>query len=398
VAFRDEIKDISGINMVAAMKIKNKKPTYQELEKQIEGFIKRDEEKFKQLIKNSFDMTVLLDSNGNQHYVSESCERILGYKPEELINISVIEKMIHPEDQERTIAGLSDIIENSKNGGTQYRHRHKNGSWVYLEAFGTNQINNPLIKSVVLNVRDITDRKIAESKVRLSDANVTKDRFFSIIGHDLRSPFSSIIGFSELLVEQINEKDYDGIENYATIIHDSSKRAMNLLTNLLDWSRAQTGKIEFNLECFEIVTAINEVVALYKGSAEQKSIYISKKLPHDIPVVADKAMVKTILRNLISNAIKFTNPGGEIVIRAEQKEKELIVSVTDNGVGIKKEHIDKLFKIDYNYSTLGTNKEKGTGLGLLLCKEFIEMHGGKIWAESNETKGCSFNFSLPFRL
>ena len=402
VAFRGEIWDMSCINMVAAMKIKNKKPTYQELEKQIEGFIKRDEEKFRQLIRNSFDMIVLLDSNGIQHYVSESCERMLGYKPEELINISVIDKMIHPEDQERTIAGLYDIIEHSKNGGTQYRHRHKNGSWVYLEAVGTNQINNPIIQSVVLNVRDITKRKMAEkeleeSKVRLSEANVTKDRFFSIIGHDLRSPFSSIIGISELLVEQIKEKDYDGIEKYAGLIHDSSKRAMNLLTNLLDWSRAQTGKIKFNPEYFEFVTTLNEVVALYIDSAEQKSIYISKKSPHDIPVVADNAMVKTILRNLISNAIKFTNPGGEIIIRAEQKEKELIVSVTDNGVGIKKEDIHKLFRIDYNYSTLGTNKEKGTGLGLLLCKEFIEMHGGKIWAESDEEKGCTFNFSIPFR-
>lgn len=154
----------------------NKKPTYKELEKQLEEFRERDEEAFKQLIKNSFDMVVLLDSDGIQHYVSESCERILGYKPEELINISVIEKMVHPEDKEKTIAGLTDIIENSKNGGTQYRHRHKNGSWVYLEAFGTNQINNPLIKSVVLNVRDITERKKAEkdlieSKARLSEAN-----------------------------------------------------------------------------------------------------------------------------------------------------------------------------------------------------------------------------------
>ena len=384
------------------MKIKNKKPTYLELEKQIEGFIKWDEEKFKQLIKNSFDMIVLLDSNGIQHFVSNSCERILGYTPEELINISVIEKMIHPEDQERTIIGLYDIIANSNNGGAQYRHRHKNGSWVYLEAFGTNQINNPWIKYVVLNVRDITNRKIAEkeleeSKVRLSEANVTKDRFFSIIGHDLRSPCSSIIGISELLVEQINEKDYDGIENYAKIIHDSSKRAMNLLTNLLDWSRAQTGKIEFNPEHFELVTTINEVVALYIDSAQQKSINISKKLSYNIPVVADEAMIKTILRNLISNAVKFTNPGGEIKIGAEQNEKELIVSVTDNGVGINKENIDKLFRIDYTYSTLGTNNEKGTGLGLLLCKEFIEMHGGKIWAESNEGKGCTFNFSIPFR-
>ena len=378
----------------------NTNPTYQELEKQIEESAKRDEEKFKHLIKNSFDMIVLLDSNGMQHYVSESCERILGYKPEELINISVIEKMVHPEDQEETIVGLTDILENSTNGGSQYRHRHKNGGWVYLEAFGTNQIENPLIKSVVLNVRDITEHKKAEkelkeSKARLMEANATKDRFFSIIGHDLKSPFNSILGFSEILINRIDKKNYHDIEKYAKIINYSSHRAMNLLTNLLEWSRTQTGKIKFNPVHFEFSAAINEVVELSNDSAQQKSIFISKKIPNNIQIVADKAMVKTILRNLISNAIKYSNPGGEIIISTEQKENELIVIVTDNGVGIKKGNIDKLFRIDYNYSTLGTNRETGTGLGLLLCKEFIEMHGGKIWAESNIVNGCTFHFSLP---
>ncbi len=377
-----------------------KKPTYEELEQQIEEFKKRDEEKFNQLIKNSFDMIVLLDSNGVQHYVSESCERILGFKPEELINISIIKKMVHPDDQEKTLAGLNDIIENSTNGGVQYRHRHKNGGWVYLEAFGTNQINNPQIKSVVLNVRDITERKktereLIESRARLSDANSTKDRFFSIIGHDLKSPFNSIVGFSDILLEKINKKDYNGIEDYARIIHDSSHRVINLLTNLLEWSRTQTGRIEFNPECLELVIQINDVVELLNDSAQQKSIIISKKLPHKMTVVSDKAMVRTILRNLISNAIKFTHSGGEILISIGQNPKEVIISVADNGVGIKKENIENLFRIDYSYSTLGTNMETGTGLGLLLCKEFVDLHGGAIWAESDEGSGSVFNFSLP---
>jgi len=377
-----------------------KKPTYKELEEQIEAFKEDSEEKFKQLLKNSFDMIVLLDSNGIQHYVSDSCENILGYKTEELINIPVVEQMIHPEDQEKTMLAFRDIIENSANGGTQYRHLHKNGSWVYLEAFGTNQINNPFIKSVILNVRDITERKkteqlLKENETRLKELNAIKDRIFSIIAHDLKSPFNNIFGFSNILADQLHKKDFDGLEKYATFIQNSSKKALDLLTSLLEWSRSQTGRNKFNPEYFELVTIINEVTELFKDSATQKSITIIKELPKNISVFADKAMASCILRNLLSNAIKFTNSHGEIRISAKQNEDHLLVSVADNGVGMKKEAINKLFQIENSYSTLGTQQEVGTGLGLLLCKEFIEMHGGDIWVESKIGKGSIFNFTIP---
>src|SRR6056297_1035949 len=198
----------------------NHKPSSYESNKRNEEFVPGREEQFKQLIRNSFDMLVLLDQEGIQYYVSDSCEHILGYTPEELMNVSVIDLFIHPDDRAITREGLRDIIENNKNGGTQYRHRHKNGGWVYLEAFGTNQLDNPAVASVVLNVRDITERKKAEqalkeSEARLSELNATKDRFFSIISHDLRSPFNSIVGFSDLLATQVRNKDYQGIERYA---------------------------------------------------------------------------------------------------------------------------------------------------------------------------------------
>lgn len=377
-----------------------KKPTYKDLEEQIVELKEGSEEKFKQLLKNSFDMIVLLDSNGVQHFVSDSCENILGYRTEELINISVIKQMIHPEDQEKTMLAFKDIIENSANGGTQYRHRHKNGNWVYLEAFGTNQIDNPFIKSVILNVREITERKkteqlLKENETRLKELNAVKDRIFSIIAHDLKSPFNSIFGFSNLLADQLHKKDLDGLEKYTTIIQNSSKKALDLLTSLLEWSRSQTGRNKFNPEDFELVTTINKVTGLFKDSATQKSITIIKELPENIPVFADKAMVSCILRNLLSNAIKFTNPDGEIKISAKQNEDHLLVSVADNGVGMKKEAINKLFQIENSYSTLGTQQEVGTGLGLLLCKEFIEMHGGNIWVESETGKGSIFNFTIP---
>jgi signal transduction histidine kinase len=261
-------------------------------------------------------------------------------------------------------------------------------------------LDNPVIKSVVLNVRDITKRKnaekiIKENEIRLKALNDTKDRFFSIIGHDLKNPFSSVVGFSNLLVDHIQKKDYEGAVEFATIIQNSANRAMSLLMNLLEWSQAQTGKIKFNPEYIEFVSLINEVLELLNDSARQKSITIRKILPQTIPVLADRAMISTVLRNLISNGIKFTRSGGEIIIRAEQTENELIVSVADNGVGIKKEAVDKLFRIDYSYTQTGTNRETGTGLGLLLCKEFIDLHGGRIWIESELGEGSTFHFSIP---
>ncbi|MFO7828742.1 MAG: PAS domain-containing sensor histidine kinase [Bacteroidales bacterium] len=364
--------------------------------------LKWNDETFKHLIKNSFDIIVLLDEKGNQQYVSESCEKILGYKPKELMNIPVIEEMVHPEDQEKTAAELQKMIVGTSAGGAQYRHRHKNGGWVYLEAFGSNQIQNPNIRSIILNVRDITERKkaeqaVRESEIRLSELNATKDKFFSIIAHDLLSPFNSIVGFSNILANQIKQKDHEGIEKYAAIIKDSSEQALNLLTNLLEWSRAQTGKIKFNPEYFELITEINEVIELLSNPAQQKSINIHKDLPHNLPVFGDKLMIHAVLRNLISNAVKFTPGEGDIKISAEQKNDTILVSVEDNGVGIKEENRDKLFRLEGNYSMPGTQDEKGTGLGLLLCAEFIKIHGGNIDFESEAGKGSRFYFTLPIK-
>jgi PAS domain S-box-containing protein len=366
----------------------------------ISDILKIDEGIFHHLIKNSFDLLVLLDANGEQLYVSDSCEKILGYKPEELTNISVIEAFLHPDDQQKAIEGLQNIILNNDNGGTQYRHKHKNGGWVYLEAYGTNQLDNPKIKAVVLNVRDISERKKAEEDLKKSEAslkelNATKDRFFSIIGHDLRSPFSSIVGFTDLLIAQIQEKDFDGIDDYARIIQKSSQQAMDLLSNLLEWSRAQSGRIDFVPEYIELGKMIHQIIDLFKNTALKKSIKINNKTQTFLPIWADKHMVESILRNLISNSLKFSPFQGEIIISARAQGNKALVSVADKGVGMKKEDLGKLFRIELSHSTRGTNNETGTGLGLLLCKDFVKMHKGQIWAESEENKGSTFFFTLP---
>jgi signal transduction histidine kinase len=247
---------------------------------------------------------------------------------------------------------------------------------------------------------DITERKqfendLKKSEKRLREINASKDKFFSIISHDRRSPFTSIVGFSNLLIERLHEKDYKKVEEYASIVQNSSWRVMNLLINLIEWSSSQTGRMEFNPEFFDIVELINEVVELANDSARPKSITIKKELPHSILIVADKDMTSTILRNLISNAIKYTNNDGEIIISANHINGNVKISIIDNGVGIPKETIEKLFRIQDSHSTKGTLNETGTGLGLLLCKEFIEKHDGKLWVESEPGKGSKFHFTLP---
>lgn len=370
------------------------------LKERFEELIHGSESFFGELIKNSFDMIVLLDSDGVQQYVSESCEKILGYKPDELIGIDVIEEMIHPEDKEKTFVGLKGIIEKTKFGGTQYRHKHKNGNWVYLEAFGTNQLDNPAIKAVVLNVRDITARKkseeaLLESEARLNQLIATKDKFFSIIGHDLRNPFAGIIGLSELLISEIESENYDEVADYARSIHHSSIKAMDLLTNLLLWSRTQTGRYDYRPDHFNITEIIKEEIDLLRDSANLKSVSIDYAANETISLFADKSMIKLVIRNLISNAVKFSYPGNRILISVEPLADQIVVNVIDSGTGIDPERLKILFQLDKRYSTAGTNNEMGSGLGLLLCKEFIDLHNGEIWAESEPGKGSTFSFSIP---
>ncbi|MDP3352984.1 MAG: HAMP domain-containing sensor histidine kinase [Flavobacteriaceae bacterium] len=239
------------------------------------------------------------------------------------------------------------------------------------------------------------NKQIEQSNIELLKLNAEKDKFFSIIAHDLKSPFNSIIGFSELLIIKVQKKEMEAIEKYANIIQLSSMRAMDLLINLMDWARSQTGRMEFNPLNLDISILIDEIVLLLNDAALQKSITIHKNLVKQTIIYADKDMISMVLRNLISNAIKFTNIGGIITITTVESSNELLVSVGDNGVGIPKSSIEKLFRIDENFSTSGTQNEKGTGLGLILCKEFVEKHSGKLTVNSEIGKGSVFSFTIP---
>ncbi|MFO7829315.1 MAG: transporter substrate-binding domain-containing protein [Bacteroidales bacterium] len=229
----------------------------------------------------------------------------------------------------------------------------------------------------------------------LQKLNAEKDKFLSIIAHDLRSPFNSIIGYSDLLVMQADKTEVKKIAEYSNIIKDSSKKAMDLLTNLMEWSLSQTGRMNYNPKSFNIADTINEIVILFSDIAAQKSIRIEMDLIPDKAVYADKQMISTILRNLISNAIKFTSKGGIIKVQSEAKQNKVKISIHDSGVGLSKSSIESLFNMEAKSSTPGTHKEEGTGLGLILCKEFIDKHKEKIWVESEPGKGSVFYFTVP---
>jgi signal transduction histidine kinase/DNA-binding response OmpR family regulator len=250
---------------------------------------------------------------------------------------------------------------------------------------------------------DITKRKKTEETLRerekeLSELNATKDKFFSIIAHDLKNPFNAIIGFSELLMESTEGINNEKIMRYSGQINSSSHKAYKLLENLLEWSRAQTGRIEFSPKDLILYFAINESVETLLGQAEAKEISIQNEISHEIIVHVDENMLDTIIRNLLSNAIKFTPRKGNIHISATKKDGFIEISIADTGVGMSAETIEKLFKISEKVTNYGTENEQGTGLGLLLSKEFIVRHGGDIKVTSEIDKGSIFSFTVPITI
>jgi len=334
-------------------------------------------------------------------YVNPSFNKMFGYEPGEVIgaNVSVLnasgEKNPYQVAQE-----IREQLLEKGNWNGEVRNVRKDGDEFWCSVSVTS-LDHYLYGPVWVTLHiDITESKKAElarkaNENMLWELNTTKDKFFSIIAHDLKNPFNAIVGFSDLLKDQIEQKDYDGIEEYAVIIQRSARSAMDLLENLLEWSRLQTGRISFNPEVVDLVAQIEEIVELFKGTAQQKEISITLDLPENLYLLVDTAMISSVLRNLLSNAIKYTNTGGRIAIEARKTSNGVFVEVKDNGVGIGKNLIDKLFKIDKTFSTAGTKKEKGTGLGLILVKEFIEKHGGQLFAESEQGVGSSFSFTLP---
>jgi signal transduction histidine kinase len=239
------------------------------------------------------------------------------------------------------------------------------------------------------------EKSVAIKTAELNELNASKDRFFSIIAHDLKNPFNTIIGFSDMLKEAIISNESAITYKYASMINISAVQTYRLLENLLEWANSQRGNFSFVPVNFNIFELIKEELVLLDDMAKGKNIDLKNNVPDTLMIVADKNMIRTILRNLITNAIKFTHKNGHVEINAHSYKNNLELSVSDNGIGMSHETISKLFKIDANLSSKGTENEKGTGLGLFLCSEFVKKHGGKIWAESEVGKGSVFKIVFP---
>lgn len=229
----------------------------------------------------------------------------------------------------------------------------------------------------------------------LESLNQTKDKFFAIIAHDLRNPFSTVLSLSELLAKEFDTFEPDKMQLFIEQIYKYSNNTFNLLENLLQWSLLQTGRTVLRAKSGNIAELIHENIELLRGNANQKKIELTWINPMDCFAFFDRNMITTVIRNLISNAIKFTPENGRIVVEVTADSEKYKVSVQDNGVGISDTDIAKLFRIDSNPSTIGTSQEQGTGLGLILCRDFVEKNGGKIAVESEVGKGSRFYFTVP---
>jgi len=242
------------------------------------------------------------------------------------------------------------------------------------------------------------NKKLKESEKNLSELNATKDKLFSIIAHDLKNPFNALIGFSDILERNFNHLTDNEKKEYISVISESAQNLYKLLDNLLQWTRAQTGSINYIPEKFKLEPLIKQEVLNLNANAEKKRINVSVNASSAISVYADKNSIATVIRNLLSNAIKFTDIGGTIeIIASESKDfpKMAEVVVKDSGIGIDQDDLERIFMIDGSYSTKGTANETGTGLGLLLCHEFVTKNSGKIWVNSSKGSGSEFHFTIP---
>ncbi|MCX7880858.1 MAG: PAS domain-containing sensor histidine kinase, partial [Ignavibacteria bacterium] len=324
-----------------------------------------------------------------------------GYSEAELTSENFDFEVLIPEESRKYLEWRYKMRLEGKNIPSQYELEllHKSGSRVYVEV-STVSVGMPGEVVVMGIMRDITDRKkfeieLQKSEERLKELNAAKDKFFNILAHDLRAPISGLISITKALLESYETLAQEDIKVFLSNLLTHTQQTYNLLENLLQWAKTQTGTIYFHPEIIDLYEIALAAKLVHEQNAKQKNIQIKNNVPANSFSYIDLNMISTAVRNLLSNAIKFTHPGGEISIDLVDKVDSYELIVTDTGVGMTEEQLNKLFDMGENVSTDGTMQEKGSGLGLILAKEFIEKNNGSIRVESTLGKGSKFILTLP---
>lgn len=331
----------------------------------------------------------------------ETLAEVFGYTTQE-VKDNGWGALLPIEDFNKKKELLSSLLQGKiRSYSLEHRVIKKDGKLAWAISSGSLVTDARGKSKIVGTLTDITERKLAEEKLKkysedLQKSNSSKDKFFSIISHDLRNPFNSLLGFSELLANNIEDLTEDEIKESAKSLHRTATNLFNLLTNLLEWSRLQTGNFSFEKSEFSLGGLLNHVVSIYSDSLDAKNLKLIKEQDCEVNILADQNMIEAAIRNLISNAIKFTRDSGTITVGCVKNESGAEIFVTDSGVGISSEDQERLFKIEKQFTTEGTKNEKGTGFGLLLCKELVEKNNGTIKVKSEKDKGSTFTISLPY--
>ncbi len=333
----------------------------------------------------------------NKVFYSKQWKKMMGYEDNEIENnLEEWKNRIHPDDANEV---FEEIKKHLNNEVEFYKSVHrilsKNGEYKWILDRGKVIEYSPLGKPLRMigTHTDLTER--IELEQELLKLNADKDRFMRILSHDLRSPFNAILGFADLLLSNIEKYSVAKIKNHLSIIYKAALSTYNLLEDLLLWSKSQAGKLVFEPREFLIHQLIEDQIQQQSMPAKNKNITLIYHKNAPLSIFVDENMVKTILRNLISNAIKFTQPTGKVEIFYQKELSFVRISIKDNGIGIEEDDVLKLWDLSNMFTTPGTDEETGSGLGLILCKEFVEKHGGEIWVKSQVNVGSTFEFTLP---
>ena len=355
-------------------------------------------EEYNDFFENVQDVLYRTDLSGTVLEISPSIRYFFEFNKKEIIGRSVLSLYNDPSDR-KTL--LEEITKNGELNDYQLILKTKTGmKHVSINARLIYVKNKP--DHIVGSIRDITARKkdelrILEQNKELIDLISEREKFFSIIAHDLRGPLSGLLGLSKLVVDEYIEGVSVEAKEVLVMMRNTIVSTYNLLENLLELSRLQRGLMSFEPESIMLVDIVKEGISSAIDAAQNKKINIDlSEIKKSMIVFADRRMTELVIRNLVSNAIKFTKKDGKIVISASFEENNFIgISISDNGIGMSKSMLKNLFQIDVQTNRKGTEGEPSTGLGLMICKEFIEKHGGKLWVESEEGKGSIFHFTLP---